>query len=581
MRLNFGSYAKIIYEYVSQIKKYDLIELLLSAAYDEGEKGSIEKLSKEERSRYFNCARSIHIEIQRDYTRGKTSRNVNMYFENKIFPKLDEYRLDEVLMKLCALIKNDDTIEQKDSLLNLINENKIDEYKNKQGIITFLSETFIYAVQQENDKKKYEVSYEAAGHKTIDTSMVEALSFDKQNETSAPNIVKEGQNENINLLDPIHQYKQILQNKQQSIIHRGNGVRLGNSKKWVEAIPEFEKAIELNPNDVSCRRGLAWAYWCIEELEIAIALYDIALEWEPGDPEALKFRDSCLDQLQEKIDMGTGNMNQFNKDESTASIISHYKQKYGQKLVDENNKKSDTDAINKSGKPQVYFTTSEASSDFHDAIRYYKQSNFEQALYYLNRAIDSGDHYAMGFLGYMYYFGNYCEQNNLKAIELWTKAISIFQVKEKPFAERSSLGIRTWMEIHLGNIYFCEGKVITSNYSHAREYYASAASTGNPVALKMLGEIYRDGLGLVESNYEEALRCYTKAARAGDADERFANAKRWTDAVVEAQYQLALLYREGPGVIKNNDRALEWFNCAASNGHLEAKVELELLQAFE
>ena len=592
MKLNFGSYANIIYEYMDlllkdgkRITKYEFVKLLLIAGYDESEKNVVENRHRTTRTKFFTCSRSIDDGIQVDYRREKTGRNVMTHFEKEIIPKLDEYRLDEMLAKLCTLIQSDDSIpaEQKDFFLNLINENETDEDKNKQDTIAFLSETFIYAIQQENDKSKYEIRVEQ--NKVDDVSAVEALPADQQNETPIYMIIGENQDENDDLPDPIDEYKQNLLKKRQSATHRDNGARLGNSGKWLEAIGEYEKAIELNPDDVHCRVGLAWAYWGFGGLEVAVALYDIAHEWDPDNTKILNSRENCSNQLHRRTHKYTDNAGQLKEAESTAETILYYKQKYCKKTVGEsivkaiptgeNNKKSDTNAITKSGKPHVNFNPSDASADFKVAIEYYEQSDFEQAINYFDKAIESGDSYAMGFLGYMYSEGNHVEWNKLKAIELWTKAISIFNETGK-YSNRHPNDIRTWMEIYIAHSYFDGGGGVIQNYQLAYEYYLSAAKAENPIAYKRLGDIYRDGLGLARPDRKLARKWYIKAAVAED-DDRLKESKQCHEAIREAQYQLGSLYKKKYSIFKkkNNAKALNWFTRAATNGHRKAKEELE------
>jgi len=80
-------------------------------------------------------------------------------------------------------------------------------------------------------------------------------------------------------------------------IHRENGAKLGNEGRWNEATIEYEKAITLNPNDISAKRGLAWTYWGKGDIQKAVTLYDEALKIDPNDPETLKYRDICVSKL--------------------------------------------------------------------------------------------------------------------------------------------------------------------------------------------------------------------------------------------------------------------------------------------
>ena len=164
MKLNFGSYAHIIYEYGKlrdidspnlKLTIHNFVGLLLVAAYDEKKKSLItNSVKKTVRSKYYNSGKSIAKNIKDDYDRDETYKNVCAHFENNIVSEIDKGCLDKVLAEIFELIQGDESIERKDFLLGLINEEETDEEKKKTGIIEFLSRTFIYAVQQENDNKK-------------------------------------------------------------------------------------------------------------------------------------------------------------------------------------------------------------------------------------------------------------------------------------------------------------------------------------------------------------------------------------------------------------------------------------------
>ena len=55
------------------------------------------------------------------------------------------------------------------------------------------------------------------------------------------------------------------------------------------------------------------------------------------------------------------------------------------------------------------------------------------------------------------------------------------------------------------------------SYEKAYEWYMKAAEQGNPAAQTSLGTLYRDGLG-VEQSDEKAIEWFTKAAEQGDED---------------------------------------------------------------
>jgi len=65
---------------------------------------------------------------------------------------------------------------------------------------------------------------------------------------------------------------------------------------------------------------------------------------------------------------------------------------------------------------------------------------------------------------------------------------------------------------------------------------------------------YRNGTGVVK-NEREAVRWYTLAANQGDSD---------------AQYNLGVCYDSGTGVTKNESEAVRWYTLAAKQGQANA-----------
>ena len=73
-------------------------------------------------------------------------------------------------------------------------------------------------------------------------------------------------------------------------------------------------------------------------------------------------------------------------------------------------------------------------------------------------------------------------------------------------------------------------------------------------AIQVLAYLYINGI-FYETNYEEALHWYTKAAEKGDC---------------ESQFNLASMYRNGEGTKKDLDKAIYWYSKAFEQGDDEA-----------
>jgi TPR repeat protein len=86
------------------------------------------------------------------------------------------------------------------------------------------------------------------------------------------------------------------------------------------------------------------------------------------------------------------------------------------------------------------------------------------------------------------------------------------------------------------------------------------ADRGNPEAQFRLGWMYREGLGLPQSDIE-MVRWYQKAAKSGHA---------------AAQYWLGSAYAVGHGVREQPARAVFWYFKAADQGHAASQIELSV-----
>ena len=96
-------------------------------------------------------------------------------------------------------------------------------------------------------------------------------------------------------------------------------------------------------------------------------------------------------------------------------------------------------------------------------------------------------------------------------------------------------------------------------------WYRKAADQGHAAAQSNLGNMYKQGRGVSQSDKEAAV-CYRKAADQGNA---------------EAQYNLGAIYLEGQGVPKNIAKALSWFRKAAAQGLPDAAERVTELEAMQ
>lgn len=91
------------------------------------------------------------------------------------------------------------------------------------------------------------------------------------------------------------------------------------------------------------------------------------------------------------------------------------------------------------------------------------------------------------------------------------------------------------------------------------EILRADALAGDPEAQVELGYAYINGDGELNHNAKEAFKWFELAARQGN---------------INGQSSLAMCYREGWGVVKDINKAKEWFEKSAIQGHLYAANEL-------
>lgn len=159
----------------------------------------------------------------------------------------------------------------------------------------------------------------------------------------------------------------------------------------------------------------------------------------------------------------------------------------------------------------------------------------------LKQAVDLGDGEAAGKLAFCYEYGRGIASDEKKAFELYKlgaergNAMSQFK-----YAEFLILGRP-------------EGK--QPDMPEALKWYKAAANAKNPQALFRMGVFYLDGMGPIGKDPKKAAEYFYESAKMGYA---------------QAQHNLAVLFEEGRGVMKDNAAALFWYMQAARNGDAAA-----------
>ena len=93
------------------------------------------------------------------------------------------------------------------------------------------------------------------------------------------------------------------------------------------------------------------------------------------------------------------------------------------------------------------------------------------------------------------------------------------------------------------------------NFTEGFTLLEKAGNMGHVEAQYILALLYKEGAGGVEKDVKKAAKWFEKAASQGK---------------VEAQLRIAMLYRNGEGVEKNMKKAISWWEKAADQGNEDA-----------
>ncbi len=228
----------------------------------------------------------------------------------------------------------------------------------------------------------------------------------------------------------------------------------------------------------------------------------------------------------------------------------------------------------------IYSELAREEKDGHKAVNLYRIGNK-----WINKAAEQGHDMAMYNKAYSYEYGEGVEKSIDLAIEWYTKA--------------AQAGIVNAM-IELGNIYKSENSNI--DYDKAVKWYSKAAELGNVDVIAYLGDIFSDKeIGRYDFNKAKAY--YEKAIELGDVysmnqlgylysieadmqddsdsqNELYKQSVEWYKKGSEAGDETAMLnlayaYEEGNGVSKSLEKASEWYKKAACAGDEDAKEWLK------
>ncbi|KAF9925567.1 hypothetical protein FBU30_004680 [Linnemannia zychae] len=113
-------------------------------------------------------------------------------------------------------------------------------------------------------------------------------------------------------------------------------------------------------------------------------------------------------------------------------------------------------------------------------------------------------------------------------------------------------------QVALGDIYKDGLGGVEKDYNKAMDWYLKAAEHGDSIAQNNIGHLYDNGHG-VQQDYSLAMTWYKKAAEQGDAI---------------AQFNIGKLYAKGHGVQQDYSLAMTWYKKAADQGHANAQFNI-------
>jgi len=115
-----------------------------------------------------------------------------------------------------------------------------------------------------------------------------------------------------------------------------------------------------------------------------------------------------------------------------------------------------------------------------------------------------------------------------------------------------------WAQRMMASWYYDGEHGLKQSYVMASMLWEKAVAQGDPDAMYNLALLYKDGQGVVQS-VEKEIELYTLAAEQGYA---------------KALFNLGCMYRDGQGVVQSFEKSVELYTMAAKQGQVEAMVGL-------
>ncbi len=220
-------------------------------------------------------------------------------------------------------------------------------------------------------------------------------------------------------------------------------------------------------------------------------------------------------------------------------------------------------------------------------ILLFENKNYEEGFYWLEKASEKNNGFAQYLIGFSFKNGEGVNQDYKMAMDWFLKA--------KSNGEK-------WASREVGGLYFL-GLGVDEDFDKAIENFKQTAELGDAYSLHALGIIYRDGFG-VDADYKLAKSYFERSIDAGFVSGKISLARMYShevgvtvnyrkafdlyDSIVSmeskeglsrrelniAKNNLSLLYKEGEGTEKNEEKAFYLVEEAAKGGDSYAAANL-------
>ena len=209
--------------------------------------------------------------------------------------------------------------------------------------------------------------------------------------------------------------------------------------------------------------------------------------------------------------------------------------------------------------------------DYQRAIDAYNRKDYKISYKLMLPLAEKGFAQAQYSLGLMYGKGRGVIKDNIKAIKWWELA-----AEQGDGKAQTNLG---WM--------YEKGKGVQKDFQKAAKWYQLAADQGIAKAQEKLNLLLQDKIKnkpikvhkeLVDNSFHTNAKTFQDGLSAfNKEDYKTAHQlflKLAEEGVATAQYNLGLMYGKGRGVVKDNIKAIKWWELAAEQGDGKAQTNL-------